>query len=213
MQFSGLELILNAGIIVKCVLSILVIFSIISWAIMFYKWRFFSVVRTENEKFIHCFRTEKSVAGLLKMTKFLVLSTHVKVFRSVYSDKYLSDSDDVRRALKRYVDIENGRLENYLSFLATTGSTAPFIGLFGTVWGIMDAFRGIGMAGSAALSVVAPGIAEALITTAVGLLAAIPAVIGYNYFLNSCRQLIMETEDFSEDLYGYFVKKPAGGNQ
>ncbi|MBF0542382.1 MAG: MotA/TolQ/ExbB proton channel family protein [Nitrospirae bacterium] len=211
MQFSGLELILHAGIIVKCVLSVLLLFSVISWAIMFYKWRFFSVVRAENDKFIRFFRLEKSLSGLFKMTKSLEISTHAKVFRSVYSDKYLTDSDDVRRALKRYVDVENSRLENYLSFLATTGSTTPFIGLFGTVWGIMDAFRGIGTAGSAALSVVAPGIAEALITTAVGLLAAIPAVIGYNYFLSRCRQLIMETEDFSEDLYGFFVKKPSGG--
>jgi biopolymer transport protein TolQ len=211
MHFSGLELILNAGIVVKCVLIILSLFSIVSWAIMFYKWRFFSVVKTENEKFIRFFRLEKSVSGLLKITKSLQVSTHAKVFRSVNSDKYISDSDDVRRALKRYVDIENSKLENYLSFLATTGSTTPFIGLFGTVWGIMDAFKGIGTAGSAALTVVAPGIAEALVATAVGLLAAIPAVIGYNYFLSKCRRLIMETEDFSEDLYAFFVKKPSGG--
>lgn len=212
MQFSELDLILNAGIIVKGILIILLIFSIISWAIMFYKWRFFSEVRTENEKFIRFFRLEKSVAGLVKMTKSLNTSTYSRVFRSVYSDKYLSDGDDIRRALKRYVDIENSMLENYLSFLATTGSTTPFIGLFGTVWGIIHAFRGIGAAGSAALSVVAPGIAEALITTAVGLLAAIPAVIGYNYFLSISRRLIIETEDFSEDLYVFFVRRISGGD-
>jgi len=98
------------------------------------------------------------------------------------------------------------KLEKYLNFLATTGSTAPFIGLFGTVWGIMNAFHGIGSAGSASLAVVAPGIAEALIATAVGLAAAIPAVIAYNYYLSMSRKMIIEMEDFSEDLLELFTR-------
>ncbi len=112
----------------------------------------------------------------------------------------------MKRLLRRYETLESVKLEKYLNFLATTGSTAPFIGLFGTVWGIMNAFHGIGAAGSASLAVVAPGIAEALIATAVGLAAAIPAVIAYNYYLSMSRKMIIEMEDFSEDLLELFTK-------
>ena len=99
--------------------------------------------------------------------------------------------------------------EKYLNFLATTGSTTPFIGLFGTVWGIMNAFRGIGLSGAASLAVVAPGIAEALIATAAGLLAAIPAVIAYNYYLSMAKRMIIEMEDFSEELLDLFTSEEA----
>jgi len=98
-------------------------------------------------------------------------------------------------------------MEQYLNFLATTGSTTPFIGLFGTVWGIMNAFRGIGSAGSASLAVVAPGIAEALITTAAGLGAAIPAVVAFNYYLSRARIMSIDMEDFSEELLDFFSRE------
>ena len=120
------------------------------------------------------------------------------MFRAVYADYAGRDRQEIRRMLHRFETLEIEKLERYLSFLATTGSTTPFIGLFGTVWGIMDAFRGIGASGSASLAVVAPGIAEALITTAVGLAAAIPAVIAYNYYVGRIRQV--ETQDFSEEI-------------
>jgi len=107
--------------------------------------------------------------------------------------------------LKRYGALESARLERFLNFLATTGTTTPFIGLFGTVWGIMNAFTGIGAAGSASLAVVAPGIAEALVTTAMGLAAAIPAVIAYNYYLSRVNRMIMTMEDFSEELVDYIL--------
>jgi len=97
-------------------------------------------------------------------------------------------------------------MERYLNFLATTGSTAPFIGLFGTVWGIMNSFRGIGAAGAANLAVVAPGIAEALIATAAGLVAAIPAVIAYNYYLSRVRLITIQMEDFDQELVEYFTR-------
>ncbi len=106
---------------------------------------------------------------------------------------------NVGRALHRATTVETQRLERYLTFLATTGSTAPFIGLFGTVWGIMNAFHGIGQTGSANLAVVAPGISEALVATALGLVAAIPAVMAYNHFLSKVRGLINEMDNFSQE--------------
>jgi biopolymer transport protein TolQ len=111
----------------------------------------------------------------------------------------LGGIDNISRALRRATTSEITRLEKYLTFLATTGSTAPFIGLFGTVWGIMTAFKGIGETGSASLAVVAPGIAEALIATAVGLVAAIPAVMGYNHFQHKIKVLISEMDSFSTE--------------
>lgn len=129
------------------------------------------------------------------------------LFKSVYSEKTYSESDELKRMLRRYSTLEGTKLQRYLNFLATTGSTTPFIGLFGTVWGIMNAFRGIGAAGSASLAVVAPGIAEALITTAVGLAAAIPAVIAYNYYLSRANRMIIEMEDFSEELVDYILRQ------
>ena len=108
--------------------------------------------------------------------------------------------DAVERAMRRAAAVEIPRMERYLPFLATTASTAPFIGLFGTVWGVMDSFRGIGAQGSASLAVVAPGISEALIATAAGLGAAIPAVIAYNFFVNRVKHWVSEMEGFSLDL-------------
>jgi biopolymer transport protein TolQ len=111
----------------------------------------------------------------------------------------LGGVDNIARALRRATTSEITRLEKYLTFLATTGSTAPFIGLFGTVWGIMTAFKGIGESGSASLAVVAPGIAEALVATAIGLVAAIPAVMGFNHFQTKIRVLIAEMDNFATE--------------
>jgi biopolymer transport protein TolQ len=111
----------------------------------------------------------------------------------------LGGIDNIARALRRATTSEITRLERKLTFLATTGSTAPFIGLFGTVWGIMNAFKGIGESGSASLAVVAPGIAEALIATAIGLVAAIPAVMGYNHFQHKIKVLIGVMDSFSTE--------------
>ena len=112
----------------------------------------------------------------------------------------LKGIDNVERALNRTGNAEVSKLESALSFLATTGSVCPFIGLFGTVWGIMDTFRGIGAKGSATLAVVAPGISEALVATAAGLAAAIPAVVFYNYFQNNIKNIAMEMDRFSSEL-------------
>ncbi|HEC97473.1 MAG TPA: protein TolQ [Nitrospirae bacterium] len=205
MENAILELILQAGLVVKGVLIILLFFSVVSWAIIFYKWRYFSKAKKETEAFMRAFHSGKDLKALLHASRPLMVSPLSRIFMAVYSEGKVG-RDEVKRALRRYEALEVARLERYLNFLATTGSTTPFIGLFGTVWGIMSAFKGIGAAGSASLAVVAPGIAEALIATAMGLAAAIPAVIGYNYFLSMAGRIIVEMEDFSEELLDTFVK-------
>jgi biopolymer transport protein TolQ len=206
MNNSVIQLILNAGYIVKAVLLILMTFSVISWAIIFFKQKYFTKANRESEQFQRAYRTNRDPKSLFQSTRGLTLSPIANVFKAVYVDDAKRDKNEVKRVLRRYETLESVKLEKYLNFLATTGSTAPFIGLFGTVWGIMNAFHGIGAAGSASLAVVAPGIAEALIATAVGLAAAIPAVIAYNYYLSMSRKMIIEMEDFSEDLLELFTK-------
>ena len=205
MNNSVIQLILNAGYIVKAVLLILMTFSVISWAIIFFKQKYFSKANKESEQFQRAYRTNRDPKSLFQATRSLTLSPIANVFKAVYVDDAKRDKNEVKRVLRRYETLESVKLEKYLNFLATTGSTTPFIGLFGTVWGIMNAFHGIGAAGSASLAVVAPGIAEALIATAVGLAAAIPAVIAYNYYLSMSRKMIIEMEDFSEDLLELFT--------
>jgi biopolymer transport protein TolQ len=206
MNNSVIQLILNAGYIVKAVLLILMTFSVISWAIIFFKQNYFSKANKESEQFQRSYRTNRDPKSLFQATRSLTLSPIANVFKAVYIDEAKRDKNEIKRLLRRYETLESVKLEKYLNFLATTGSTAPFIGLFGTVWGIMNAFHGIGSAGSASLAVVAPGIAEALIATAVGLAAAIPAVIAYNYYLSMSRKMIIEMEDFSEDLLELFSR-------
>ena len=206
MNNSVIQLILNAGYIVKAVLLILMSFSVISWAIIFFKQKYFLRANRESEQFQRIYRSNRDSKSLFQATRSLTLSPIANVFRAVYTDEAKKDKNEIKRLLRRYETLESVKLEKYLNFLATTGSTAPFIGLFGTVWGIMNAFHGIGSAGSASLAVVAPGIAEALIATAVGLAAAIPAVIAYNYYLSMSRKMIFEMEDFSEDLLELFSK-------
>jgi len=204
MQNSAIQLILQAGLIVKAVLIILLFFSIVSWAIIFFKQRYFTKGNKETDLFLRAYRSEKDTKGLYKATKNLMISPIANVFKAVYMDEMHRGKNETKRLLRRYEALESAKLEKYLSFLATTGSTTPFIGLFGTVWGIMNSFRGIGATGAASLAVVAPGIAEALIATAAGLAAAIPAVIAYNYYLSVARRMIIEMEDFAEELLDLF---------
>jgi biopolymer transport protein TolQ len=199
-------LILKAGPVVKFVLSILLFFSIISWAIIIYKFRSFSKVEKESEDFQQAYFKSKNWGNLYNSTKKLAMSPLANLFRAAYS---MEDArrEEIMSTLKRIEAMEAVRLEKYLTFLATTGSTAPFIGLFGTVWGIMNSFMGIGRIGSASLAVVAPGIAEALIATAAGLAAAIPAVVAYNYYLSRARKSITLMEDFSQELINNCKRK------
>lgn len=169
---------------------------------------------------MNSFRQSNDLTELGKSAKKFSSSPLAAIFQSGYKElAYMSKSggqnrssekiESINRALLKASNKEISRLERMLSFLATTGSVTPFIGLFGTVWGIMDAFHRIGIVRSASLDTVAPGIAEALVATAAGLFAAVPAVIAYNYFLNRIKDLITEMEDFSleflsiaERLYG-----------
>ncbi|MBV6341288.1 MotA/TolQ/ExbB proton channel family protein [Candidatus Magnetobacterium casense] len=204
MDQKAFSLVLQAGVVVKLVLVTLLLFSGISWGIILTKWRLFSKARGETLSFLRYFKAGKEAAGLNKVARACTLSPVANIYRSVYEDRDIEGIDGLRRAVRRYSSIESARIEKYLAFLATTGSTTPFIGLFGTVWGIMNSFMGIGSVGSASLAVVAPGIAEALIATAAGLAAAIPAVMGYNFFLSTVRTINIEMDDFAEDLVAFF---------
>jgi len=211
------DLVLQAGPVVKLVLLILVYFSLVSWAIIFYKFTIVQKAMKESDRFLDFFWSKKRFDVVGQGIKEFSNSPLATLFREGYHEMlqlkkksanpeenfdFSSEMDTteiVGRALRRATTQETHRLEKYLTFLATTGSTAPFIGLFGTVWGIMDAFHGIGQTGSASLAVVAPGISEALIATAIGLAAAIPAVMGYNHFLNKVNLLIGEMDNFSQE--------------
>lgn len=201
-----LTLIFKAGPVVKFVLLLLLFFSVFSWAIIIYKIKLLSKVEQESEEFHRNYLKSRQWDALYQSTKRLTISPLVNLFRAAYS---LEDAnrDELKSTLKRIQTVEASRLERYLTFLATTGSTTPFIGLFGTVWGIMNAFIGIGRIGAASLAVVAPGIAEALIATAAGLVTAIPAVVAYNYFLSRTRRSLITMEDFSQELIDYCARE------
>jgi biopolymer transport protein TolQ len=209
-----LELLLSAGPVAKSVLAILLLFSIVSWALIVEKWWQFRRVRGQSVAFLRAFREGRRAAGLVSTARKLRESPLANLYLAGYSevagiseiaDRVLDEADEglhadrleaVNRALRRATGQEIARLERYLPFLATTASVSPFIGLFGTVWGVITAFHGIGQQGSASLAVVAPGISEALIATAAGLGAAIPAVMGYNFFVNRVRHWGTEMDGF-----------------
>jgi len=214
-----LDLIFHAGLVVKLVLLILLFFSIISWAIIFFKFKTIRRAERDTKEFQKIFRSNKDFAAIYTESRRFRLSPIVQVFRAGYTElsqrtktinnrsgnhdrKELMQSEggnSVERALKRANTAQIIRLERNLSFLATTGNSAPFIGLFGTVWGIMEAFQEIGQKGATSLAIVAPGISEALIATAAGLFAAIPAVIAYNYYLSRIRRLVSEMDNFTTE--------------
>ena len=224
-----LDLVLNAGPVVKLVLLILVYFSLVSWAIIFYKASVIQRAIKESDRFLTFFWAKKRfdlvgqgindfsnspIANLFREGCHEMLQLKKKSVDPTDPGDFslqMDTTEMVGRALRRATTQETQRLEKYLTFLATTGSTAPFIGLFGTVWGIMGAFHGIGTTGSASLAVVAPGISEALIATAIGLAAAIPAVMGYNHFLNKVNILIGEMDNFSQELLN-IVERMERGN-
>ncbi|HEX3179205.1 MAG TPA: MotA/TolQ/ExbB proton channel family protein [Methylomirabilota bacterium] len=220
-----LDLIWSAGPVAKLILAILGIFSIISWALIVEKWWQLRRVRSQTLKFLQVFREGRraaAVAGAAKkfrdsplaqlyVAAFQELSTTPEIFEHGIDEVDDSGGDRLAaadRAMRRQAGMEVAQLERYLPFLATTASSCPFIGLFGTVWGVMSAFHGIGAQGSASLAVVAPGISEALIATAAGLGAAIPAVIGYNYFVNRVKHWATEMDGFTLDLLN-MLSRPA----
>lgn len=216
-----IQMFVNASLVVKLVLFILIGFSVASWAIIFFKWRYFRNARQETAYFLDIFWDSSELVSIYKESKELIFSPVAQLFERGYtelirirkihggnrSSAINNISDTIERALKRATIHENSRMEKALAFLATTGNTAPFIGLFGTVWGIMESFSGIGLKGSASLAVVAPGISQALIATAVGLAAAIPAVIAFNYFASKASELGAEMDTFSADFLSLVVRQ------
>ena len=202
----------QTGWVARGVLGLLLIFSLISWAIIFQKLSTFGRIRRDSEQFLRIFRATRGIANPQ------ALVSAGSPFAGVYAAGYRELQGQVGAApgnpappkLKSLSAVtvnmqlasaeEVRRVEKGMSWLATTGSVAPFIGLFGTVWGIIDAFAGLGTAGSASLRAVAPGIAEALVTTAAGLFAAIPAVIFYNQFLANIRDLGQRLDTFTMEV-------------
>ena len=204
------QLLSNTGLVARIVLLILLAFSILSWAIILQKLRQFRAAGHESQEFLKVFRQSKKLSEVRAFSRSLKETPLPEVFNAGYHEvesqavmtegatkPRIRSLESVRRALQIGASTELGRLEQWLSWLATTGSVTPFVGLFGTVWGIIDAFHGMGTAGTASLRSVAPGISEALVTTAAGLFAAIPAVICYNVFLQRVREFGAQMDDFA----------------
>lgn len=225
-----IQLVLHSGPMVRFVLFLLLAFSVGTWAIIFTKYRTLKKAQKESVFFLDLLWKNANLSDAFTASKKLRYSPVSKVFRVAYVEfRKLSPTqsaaeddqhrqalrshhsqiaiDSVQRSLRRAINVELAGLNKTLPFLATTGNTAPFIGLFGTVWGIMNAFRGIGLRGSATLAVVAPGISEALVATAAGLAAAIPAVVAYNYFSNRLGVLETEMNNFSSDFLNLIERR------
>lgn len=219
------EMVTGAGPAVKLVLLILLLLSIFSWAIIFYKMNVLRKMERETRSFYNLFSKTADLNQLLAASKNYPATPLSRLFMACSGVIEMTGNTNqsragaieyAKRVLKKTAANELASLEKSVTFLATTGNTAPFIGLFGTVWGIMTTFRHIGYKGSASLAVVAPGIAEALIATAMGLVAAIPAVVGYNHILSRTDRVSKEMDGFSADLINLLEKRlsaaePKGG--
>ena len=221
-QINLVNMISNAGLMVQFVLLLLLFFSVTSWAIIVIKFRYIKRAYHESALFTDLFWKSRDLSNAYKEAKELQGSPIARIFRIGYVElRKISRSgmavgggqaegqntmvgrfaglDNIKRALRRAINTETTRMTQMVPFLATTGNTTPFIGLFGTVWGIMNSFHGIGARGSSSLAVVAPGISEALVATAAGLAVAIPAVIAFNYFMQKIKTLESELHSFSAD--------------
>ncbi len=200
------NLILQSGMVARVVLLILLGFSVLSWAIILSKWGHFGRARRQSGRFMRAFRKVVRLQDFSAVSDQFRPSPLVGVFEGGWQEVRRQGANPhgtvrnltaVQRATQIAASEELTRMERSLPWLAITGAVTPFIGLFGTVWGIIDAFHGLGTAGAATLRAVAPGISEALITTAAGLAAAIPAVIAYNLFQNSIREFGARLDDFA----------------
>ena len=216
------ELIASAGLVAKFVLLVLFCLSVVCWAIILQKALQFRGIARETTRFLKVYRESRRFSLVATGAKRLRASPLARVYLAAYQELGGMGNpppdtmdgppdpgeegiaperlDSVQRAMRRVQSTEIERMERYLAFLATTASSGPFIGLFGTVWGIMTSFQSIWSQGSASLAVVAPGISEALVATAAGLAAAIPAVVGYNYYVGRVRHWATEMENFALEL-------------
>ena len=203
-NFSFFSLFLKADFVVKFVIIILIAASIYSWAIIIEKYKLFKKINGSSSFFEDQFWSSKSADSLYKKLEGYNEDPMANVFKAGMDfmiknkSRSASTQERVLQALGSSIDKEMEIVEKKLTFLATVGSTAPFIGLFGTVWGIMNSFQSIAISKNTSLAIVAPGIAEALFATALGLLAAIPAVVAYNKFTSDSRRYSTRLENFSQ---------------
>lgn len=242
-EISILNLILDSGAVAKTVIVVLLTFSIVTWAIMAERWRYFRRAQAQSAEFLAFFRSERNYRQVYAAASKLPFSPAAAVYREVYekhapafplpaggaghaghadqagyadqagrpkeADQDLVES--VYRDLRLAAHRELARFEQRLPLLATAGSVCPFLGLFGTVWGVMTAFLDISTQGSTNIVVVAPGIAEALITTIAGLAVAIPAMVAYNFFVQRSRVLGLELEDLATSVLNILQLRTIAG--
>ena len=202
-DFSITTLFLRADIIVKSVIIILIVSSIYSWAIIFEKIKLFKKINKSTDEFENKFWKSKSAESFYNSLPSNVSDPMANLFKDsmqvLLKSKRSSNLDEkMSRMLEINVEHQMEKIDKSYTFLATVGSTAPFIGLFGTVWGIMNSFQSIAISRNTSLAIVAPGIAEALFATALGLLAAIPAVVAYNKFSSDSKKYSQKLENFSK---------------
>jgi len=215
-----LKHVMLAGPIVKLVLLILIGFSVVSWAIIFMKIKMFRGIERVHADFARAFADGKGLPALYERTEKTSRTPMTEVFRAGYIELSRIHRErgepppggrfpveNVMRSMHKATQEQIAILEELLPFLGTTASATPFIGLFGTVWGIMNAFSEIATVGNATLATVAPGIAEALVATAIGLVAAIPAVVSYNYFLNRIRAIHSQLDGFTMEIINFLDRK------
>lgn len=222
-ELDLIHMIINAGLVVKFVLLTLLFFSVTSWAIILIKYLYIRRAFKESAIFADYFWKSRDLSNAYSRAKQLRGSPVARIFRIGYAElmkvsqsgvqnppkssesasptmsAHVSGIDNIKRSLRRAITTETTRLTHLVPFLATAGNTTPFIGLFGTVWGIMNSFHGIGLKGSASLAVVAPGISEALVATAAGLAVAIPSVIAFNHYMQKIRTIESELQSFASD--------------
>ena len=200
------RLISQSGPVAQAVLVILLLFSVFSWSVMLAKWSAMRRAHQQSGRFLRAFRKAARLEDVAAIAPQFRENPLASVFDGGYTEYRrqvgnpgggIRSMTAIERATQIAASEELTRLERRLPWLATTGAVTPFIGLFGTVWGIIDAFHGLGTAGAATLRAVAPGISEALVTTAAGLFAAIPAVIAYNHFTHSIREFAARMGDFA----------------
>jgi biopolymer transport protein TolQ len=202
------DLVLQTGAVAKTVLVLLITFSVLSWAVILSKWLLLSRARIQSGRFVRSFRKAQRMQDVVTVANQFRPSPLVGVFEGAVDEfkRQMGMTGNIHNlvAIQRSMQIASSqeitRLERNVTWLAITGAVTPFIGLFGTVWGIIDAFHGLGAAGAATLRAVAPGISEALVTTAAGLAAAIPAVIAYNLINGSIRELAARNDDFALEM-------------
>ena len=209
-QLGTTGLLGSLGAVSKIVLLLLFVFSVVSWAIIFLKWRAFSTADRMDHQFMGLLAKAKDLDDLCRQVRRMESSPAAVLFEGVMDrvtglrgqdgGGSAADRQLIERTAAHLSSSQLSRLESYLPFLATTGNITPFVGLLGTVMGIIDAFREIGAQGTASIAAVAPGVAEALIATAAGLFTAIPAVIAYNYFLSRIRRTAFRLDTVTIEL-------------